>query len=100
MQDRIKQMAEEDGIDLDPHGGISRAYPVNLERFAQIVAEDLTSDDDSLAEKMAEHLYGHPRSDAIEWAKEDKFDSEKEKARLLIAVMREHIRARYGIKGE
>ncbi|MDE2419519.1 MAG: DUF3596 domain-containing protein [Burkholderiales bacterium] len=47
---------------------------------------------------VGEHLYGHPRSDAIEWAKEDKFDSEKEKARLLIAVMREHIRARYGIK--
>lgn len=38
--DRIRQMAQEAGIDLDPHGGIARAYEVHLTRFAQLVAED------------------------------------------------------------
>lgn len=38
--DRIKQMAQEAGIDLDPHGGIARAYEVHITRFAQLVAED------------------------------------------------------------
>lgn len=38
--DRIKQMAQEAGLDLDPHGGIARAYEVHLTRFAQLVAED------------------------------------------------------------
>lgn len=40
MTDRIKQMAEEAGIDLDPHGGIHRAYTEHLAKFAALVAED------------------------------------------------------------
>ena len=104
--DRIRQMAQEAGFSLHSFNAIdgdevmAGEYVITeeLARFAQLVAEDLTADDDALAEKMAEHLYGHPRSDAVEWAKEDKFDSEKDKALDLIAVMREHIRARYSLK--
>ena len=103
--DRIRQMAQEahnwtdeammsDASLIDPEAWSTAMYA----RFAQLVAEDLTADDDALAEKMAEHLYGHPRSDAVEWAKEDKFDSDKDKALDLIAVMREHIRALYSLK--
>ena len=102
--DRIKQMAQEAGLAwLDDEGAAFTAsrdcvdITDDLAKFAALVAEDLTADDDALAEKMAAHLYGHPRSDAIEWAKEDKFDSEKDKAIDLIAVVREHIRARYAI---
>lgn len=101
--DRIKQMAQEAGFSLHSVNAIdgdevmAGEYVItdDLAKFAALVAEDLTSNDDALNEKMAEHLYGHPRSDAIEWAKEDKFDNEKDKAIALIAVMREHIRARY-----
>ena len=96
--DRIRQMAQEADAGIDSVLGIIRMSEEGLTRFAQLVAEDLTADDDALAEKMAEHLYGHPRSDAVEWAKEDKFDSEKGKALDLIAIMREHIRARYSLK--
>jgi len=97
--DRIRQMAQEAGIDVNADT-LCRydGWLDPITRFAKLVAEDLTADDDALAEKMAEHLYGHPRSDAIEWAKEDKFDSEKGKALDLIAIMREHIRARYSLK--
>lgn len=103
--DRIKQMAQEVGFSVGSWPGrgevITADHSIDvtewLTKFAALVAEDLTADDDALAEKMAAHLYGHPRSDAIEWAKEDKFDSEKDKAIDLIAVVREHIRARYAI---
>ena len=101
--DRIRQMAQEATAYADAMDGSGRMAgrawgDVRDEYFAQLVTEDLTADDDALAEKMAEHLYAHPRSDAVEWAKEDKFDSEKDKALDLIAVMREHIRARYSLK--
>ena len=90
MTDRIKQMAEEAGL-LPCH----EVYAEDLAKFAALVAEDVLSDEDGIAELMAEHLYGHPRSDAIEWAKEDKFDSQKDKALELIAIMKSAIRARY-----
>lgn len=38
--DRIKQMAQEAGIDIDPHEGIHRAYSIHLAKFAALVAED------------------------------------------------------------
>lgn len=40
MNEHIKRLAVEAGIDLDQHGGIARAYPQHLERFAQAVARE------------------------------------------------------------
>lgn len=40
-----------------------------------------------IAERLAEHLYGHSREKAIEWAKEDKFDSCYRQAEDIIALL-------------
>lgn len=44
------------------------------------------------AEALAENLYGHPREKAQEWAKEDKFDSEYNKAEDLLEIVAAAIR--------
>lgn len=107
MTDRIKQMAEEADYHadaLDGSGELQRTNrtwsEVREQYFAALVAEDCLSDDDALSELMASHLYGHTRDEAIEFAKEDKFDSQKHKASELLDILRLAIRARYGIKGE
>lgn len=75
MQDRIKELAIEAGIDLDPHQGIARAYPVNLERFAQAIARECIA---------------------------AAFDAETDRARgdLSGEAVAQAIRARFGIAGE
>lgn len=88
MQDRIKQMAEEAGFDLDPHGGIARAYESNLARFAQIVAEDCA--------KVAEERHAKEKLATLAnegWNKYELIAFES----CAIAIDLE-IRARYGIK--
>jgi hypothetical protein len=42
---------------------------------------------DEVIEAMAEQMYGHPRSSAIAWAKEDKFESCVRQAREMYAVV-------------
>lgn len=49
---------------------------------------------DEVIEAMAEHMYGHPRSSAIEWAKEDKFESYVRQARDIYAVVVREFSAR------
>ena len=40
-----------------------------------------------IVERLAEHLYGHSREKAIEWAKEDKFDSCYRQAEDIIKLL-------------
>ena len=42
---------------------------------------------DEMIEAGAEYLYGHSRAQAIEWAKEDKFDSKCQIAREVYLAM-------------
>lgn len=44
-------------------------------------------------ERLAEHLYGHPRSAAIEWGKEDKFESCYRQAEEIMALVAPLVRA-------
>jgi hypothetical protein len=80
------------------------AKPEALERFAALVraaalAEAWQAVED-LTEQVAEHLYGHPREKAIEWAKEDKFDSCARKAEEVLAFPLQSIRAIAATKPE
>lgn len=109
MQDRIKELAVEAGFDADdgeitaPHATIN-GDPMDvteqITKLIQAVARECLSEDESLIEAIAEHTYGHTRAEAIEWAKEDKFDSHCQQARELLGAMRPVIRARFGIEGE
>lgn len=94
MQERIKELAVEAGLH-DRYGFI--LFESRIERFAQAVALECLQDDDALIEAMAQHTYGHTRADAIEWAKEDKFDSHCQQARELLEAMRPVISARFGL---
>ena len=101
-KERIRQMAVEAGLaDISSYSGqlITEYGPCEdqLIAFAQAVARECLQDDDALIEAMAEHTYGHTRADAIEWAKEDKFDSHCQQARELLKAMRPVISERFGL---
>ena len=40
-----------------------------------------------LTHKLAEHLYGHPREKAVEWAKEEKYDSCADRADEILDLI-------------
>jgi hypothetical protein len=42
---------------------------------------------------VAEFLYGHSREMAVEWAKEDKYDSQADKADEILAIVASAIRS-------
>ena len=46
-----------------------------------------------LTHQIAENLYGHTREQAVEWAKEDKYDSEADKAGDILAIVAAAIRS-------
>lgn len=102
----IEQMAREAGLERDgtrwfsDSGDPLAAQDVEhaaLERFAALVRDQALADAaaavDALTEQVAEHLYGHPREKAIEWAKEDKFDSCALQAEEMLAFPLRAIRA-------
>lgn len=103
LKERVKALAAEAGAAFDPgfeSVGPNPMWimsPSDLMLFAQAVARDCLQEDDALIEAMAEHTFGHTRADAIEWAKEDKFDSHCAQARELLAAMRPVVRTRYGL---
>jgi hypothetical protein len=51
---------------------------------------------DAMVDAGAEVLYGYPREKAIEWVKEDKFDSCADQARNVYSAMRAAIAAKEG----
>lgn len=105
MTASIEAMAREAGAwpaDILPSdcGGQSlfgRARVEALTRFAALVRaqalEEAARAAMSQVEACAEYTYGHPREKAVEWAKEDKFDSECLKAEELLSIAARAIRA-------
>lgn len=66
-------------------------FAMRIEREAcAVVCEKMTH-------ALAEYLYGHSREKAVEWAKEEKYDSDAYRADAMLSIVAEGIRMRSNV---
>jgi hypothetical protein len=89
---RIPECGDFGAIAQDLSWALDNLDAIAIERAAGQGGEDAITD--AMADAGAQVLYGATRAQAVNWVKQDKFDSEAERARKVYAAMRAAITAK------